>query len=523
MSPPLQHLSDTSTLIKALKEINRSPELNYLTQIIFMLFEDTSKDLQAEDRFRVDIHFSPGVKFRQEVFVDDSDTISPTNSYTNMPIKSSPDLPKYHTFVKRLPQSGHEFIRQLKPSIEQLMISKSAPHLRKSSLVSKTKTCDDLTVENNQSRRNSTGVLKSNSDPIDRPTMSPIDESLCSAGPPMDTSPILKRPSVPVTVEPTPQFPVQKTGVCILKHHSEVTQKCPEHSDDPSGKTSHGILKSAEYTDTEHQKTISNIKGQFVLTCNRKVSYPEKTPEPEAPEDISDSSETPRELTPVSPDSSRRSSTSDNDRPMIKRTKPFLYDSSDLDLFGGADSSLRSSEVTHNDVSELYRYQAEIHRRLEKRRLSEFSESSHSSDNTISTPVSVGPSSRKTSVSTCTLQNSSSSEGEKQPRRSVPFLGSRSDSNLVLLRKVSFPLYGADHPFQKISDEDSSRRSPSAIHGSMERLEVLEGLEPLRNGSTPNSLVSLDWDGEKGTACVHVCMRMYNYVHVHDLYHCNLH
>ena len=100
-APPLQHLSDTSTLIKALKEINRSPEFNYLTQIIFMLFEDTSKDLQAEDRFRVDIHFSPGVKFRQEVFVDDSDDISssPKELCTNCQLTNTSGS---SLFVRRL-------------------------------------------------------------------------------------------------------------------------------------------------------------------------------------------------------------------------------------------------------------------------------------------------------------------------------------------------------------------------------------------------------------------------------------
>ena len=328
-----------------------------------MLFEDTSKDLQAEDRFRVDIHFSPGVKFRQEVFVDDSDTISPTSSYTNMPIKSSPDLPKYHTFVKRLPQSGHEFSRQFnKPSIEQLMMSKSAPHPRKSSLVvCKTKTCDDLTVEEDQFRRYSTGVLKANSDPINRlipEFMSPmqsLDESLCSSGPSLYTSPILKRQSVPETVKPTSQYPVDKMCVGILKHNSEVTQTCTEHSEVPSGKMSHGILKSM---DAEQQKKMSDNKEQL-LAHSRKVSFPEKTdsnektPEPEILGDLSDSSVTPREQTPVSRDSSGRSSISDNDRPMRKRTKPFLSDSSDLDPFddiSSADSSLQSSGVNGRQV-----------------------------------------------------------------------------------------------------------------------------------------------------------------------------
>ncbi|XP_041459759.1 inositol hexakisphosphate and diphosphoinositol-pentakisphosphate kinase 2-like isoform X2 [Lytechinus variegatus] len=37
-------------------------ELNYMTQIVLMLYEDPSKDPFSDDRFRVEIHFSPGAK-----------------------------------------------------------------------------------------------------------------------------------------------------------------------------------------------------------------------------------------------------------------------------------------------------------------------------------------------------------------------------------------------------------------------------------------------------------------------------
>ena len=50
---------------EALKVINKSPELNYMTQIVFMLFEDTSKPRDSKDRFNVEIRFSPGAKSRQ--------------------------------------------------------------------------------------------------------------------------------------------------------------------------------------------------------------------------------------------------------------------------------------------------------------------------------------------------------------------------------------------------------------------------------------------------------------------------
>lgn len=36
-------------------------ELNYLTQIVIMLYEDQTKDPHSDDRFHVELHFSPGV------------------------------------------------------------------------------------------------------------------------------------------------------------------------------------------------------------------------------------------------------------------------------------------------------------------------------------------------------------------------------------------------------------------------------------------------------------------------------
>ena len=94
-------MKDSSELDEALKAINKSPELNYMTQIVFMLFEDMSKPLKSKERFRVDLRFSPGIKSCQEIlFVneEESDLNSP-NSETDLQKKSSPDLP----FVKRLP------------------------------------------------------------------------------------------------------------------------------------------------------------------------------------------------------------------------------------------------------------------------------------------------------------------------------------------------------------------------------------------------------------------------------------
>ena len=40
--------------------VNLTPELCYLTQVVFRLFEDTSRPMEEARRFRVEILFSPG-------------------------------------------------------------------------------------------------------------------------------------------------------------------------------------------------------------------------------------------------------------------------------------------------------------------------------------------------------------------------------------------------------------------------------------------------------------------------------
>lgn len=36
-------------------------ELNYMSQIVIMLYEDPTKDPTSDERFHVELHFSPGV------------------------------------------------------------------------------------------------------------------------------------------------------------------------------------------------------------------------------------------------------------------------------------------------------------------------------------------------------------------------------------------------------------------------------------------------------------------------------
>lgn len=36
-------------------------ELNYMSQVVVMLYEDPTKDPSSEERFHVELHFSPGL------------------------------------------------------------------------------------------------------------------------------------------------------------------------------------------------------------------------------------------------------------------------------------------------------------------------------------------------------------------------------------------------------------------------------------------------------------------------------
>ncbi|KAM9106442.1 inositol hexakisphosphate and diphosphoinositol-pentakisphosphate kinase 2 isoform 4-T5 [Megaptera novaeangliae] len=51
---------------RAMDYLNIVNELNYMTQIVIMLYEDPNKDLSSEERFHVELHFSPGAKGCEE-------------------------------------------------------------------------------------------------------------------------------------------------------------------------------------------------------------------------------------------------------------------------------------------------------------------------------------------------------------------------------------------------------------------------------------------------------------------------
>uniref|UniRef100_A0A6I8RXK8 Inositol hexakisphosphate and diphosphoinositol-pentakisphosphate kinase n=1 Tax=Xenopus tropicalis TaxID=8364 RepID=A0A6I8RXK8_XENTR len=51
---------------RAMDYLNVVSELNYMTQIVIMLYEDPNKDVSSEERFHVELHFSPGAKGCEE-------------------------------------------------------------------------------------------------------------------------------------------------------------------------------------------------------------------------------------------------------------------------------------------------------------------------------------------------------------------------------------------------------------------------------------------------------------------------
>uniref|UniRef100_A0A8C5SZU6 Inositol hexakisphosphate and diphosphoinositol-pentakisphosphate kinase n=1 Tax=Laticauda laticaudata TaxID=8630 RepID=A0A8C5SZU6_LATLA len=51
---------------KAMDYLGAISELNYMTQIVIMLYEDNNQDPSSEERFHVELHFSPGVKGCEE-------------------------------------------------------------------------------------------------------------------------------------------------------------------------------------------------------------------------------------------------------------------------------------------------------------------------------------------------------------------------------------------------------------------------------------------------------------------------
>lgn len=57
----------TPDWINAKEILNSTPELNYMTQFVFLLFENGQVPVNSENRYKIEIHFSPGAKGREEI------------------------------------------------------------------------------------------------------------------------------------------------------------------------------------------------------------------------------------------------------------------------------------------------------------------------------------------------------------------------------------------------------------------------------------------------------------------------
>ena len=91
-----------------MKRVSCSPEMSYMTQIGIMLYEDFSQSLDSEQRYRVEIHFSPGVKGRLELLQkgcrQPKDLLLGFSSTDGAGTKISPDqASKSPMWVKHLP------------------------------------------------------------------------------------------------------------------------------------------------------------------------------------------------------------------------------------------------------------------------------------------------------------------------------------------------------------------------------------------------------------------------------------
>ena len=75
--------------------MNTVPELNYLTQIVIMLYEDTSVDPESEKRFHIELHFSPGATdFLDEVNKAASSSTIPEESIAQ-PVEKTKKFAKF--------------------------------------------------------------------------------------------------------------------------------------------------------------------------------------------------------------------------------------------------------------------------------------------------------------------------------------------------------------------------------------------------------------------------------------------
>lgn len=82
---------------EASKMLGATAELNYMAQIVFLLFEDKQEPEDSEDRYKVEVHFTLGGKGREEIIAGSTSINSSTKS-----LKLDISRTLSHTSLKRM-------------------------------------------------------------------------------------------------------------------------------------------------------------------------------------------------------------------------------------------------------------------------------------------------------------------------------------------------------------------------------------------------------------------------------------
>jgi hypothetical protein len=76
-------------------------ELNYMSQIVVMLYEDPTKDQLSDERFHVELHFSPGVNCCVQK------NLPPGPGFRPLPIQSKNPVCIHHYILPSLSTFSH--------------------------------------------------------------------------------------------------------------------------------------------------------------------------------------------------------------------------------------------------------------------------------------------------------------------------------------------------------------------------------------------------------------------------------
>lgn len=111
----LQHggLCDVKTdpqWARAMEYLDAVSELNYMSQIVIMLYEDPKQDPTSEERFHIELHFSPGAKGVQaeESFPQGSGYRPSSQPPSRARRDNSEEKRKHHHFHQRVPSTSYE-------------------------------------------------------------------------------------------------------------------------------------------------------------------------------------------------------------------------------------------------------------------------------------------------------------------------------------------------------------------------------------------------------------------------------